>query len=311
MRKLIIGLDLGGTNIKIGLVSQLGRVLKKKSLATANFRNKDQLITALVNSVKQLISEEKLKLNNILGLGMGLPGPIDSKRGVVYFFPNIPGWNNVPLKKIMESKLSLPTFIDNDVNLITLAEWKYGAGKGADNIICLTLGTGVGGGIIIEGELYRGSTLTAGEIGHIPINENGPLCNCGGRGCLERYVGNRYILQYARKRLKNKRLTLEELTQLAKNGNRIAIDIWQIAGRRIGIALTGLVNVLNPAKIVIGGGLSDAGRVLFSEIRKTLRKKAMPQQAKCVKVLKAKLGSNAGIIGASILLKDKLSHRLL
>jgi len=306
MRKFIVGLDLGGTNIKIGLVNQQGRILRKKALATTNFRDKNQLIAAFVNLVKQFILEEKLRKNNILGLGMGLPGPIDSKRGIVHFFPNIPGWNNVPLKRIMENRLNLPTFVDNDVNLITLAEWKYGAGRGVNNMVCLTLGTGVGGGIIIEGRLYRGSSLTAGEIGHIPINEDGPLCNCGGRGCLERYVGNRYILQYARKRLKNKRLTLEELTRLAKNGNHIAIDIWQITGRRIGVALAGLVNVLNPSRIVIGGGISDAGRVLFSEVSRTLKRRAMPQQAKCVKVLKAKLGSDAGIIGALILVKDKL-----
>jgi len=309
MRKFTVGIDLGGTNIKIGLISQQGRILKNKVLTTANFKNRYQLITTVVNSIKQFILEERLKANSILGLGMGLPGPVDSKRGVVYFFPNIPGWNNVPLKKIMEDKLKLPTFIDNDVNLITLAEWKYGAGRGTNNMVCLTLGTGVGGGIIAEGRLYRGENLIAGEIGHIPINEDGPVCNCGGRGCLERYVGNKYILQEARRRLKNKRLSLEELTRSAKRGHRSAINIWQSVGRHIGVALTGVVNLLNPSKIVIGGGVSEAGPVLFTEISKTLKKRAMPQQAKSVKVLKAKLGSNAGIIGALILVKDKLNYK--
>jgi glucokinase len=223
------------------------------------------------------------------------------------------------LKRLIEENVGIDTFVDNDVNLMTLGELHYGAGKDAKNMVCLTLGTGVGGGIVIDGKLYRGSTLTAGEIGHIPINEKGPKCSCGSAGCLERYVGNRHIITLALRKLSgNKKslilalvngnranITPEIISKAAKVDDRLAIEIWQEVGRHIGIALTGVVNFLNPEKIIIGGGVAAAGKVLFDSIRATVNERAMDVPKRGVKIVPAKLGNNAGLIGASILTKGE------
>jgi glucokinase len=199
--------------------------------------------------------------------------------------------------------LGLPVYLDNDANLMALAEFHRGAAKGAKNAVCLTLGTGVGGGIIIEKRLYRGSTFNAGELGHIPINENGSQCNCGGKACIETYVGNARILREAR-RIFKRRISLEDISALAKRKNKRAVKIWQDAGRRLGIALSGVVNSLNPDVIVIGGGVASAGAVLFQNIRLAIKQRAMHIQAKHVKVKAAKLGSDAGLIGAGLLVRE-------
>jgi glucokinase len=197
----------------------------------------------------------------------------------------------------------LPVFIDNDANLMCLAEHELGAAKGARNAVCLTLGTGVGGGLIIEGKLFRGSSFAAGEIGHMPINENGPDCNCGGMSCLESYIGNRRIAARVR-HVFGRDIPLEEVSRMAAAGNRKAAAIWEDAGVKLGLALTGVVNLLNPDRIVIGGGVANAGKVLFSKVVETILSRAMVVQAKEVRVFKAKLGNDAGMLGAAILVKQ-------
>jgi len=306
-KKFIIAIDLGGTNLKIALLDQRYKLKRKEVLNTQKFVKKDSLIQAIIDSINKIIENNKLNKTNILGVGLGLPGPIDIKRGIVHFFPNIPGWKEVELKNILERKLGLPVFLDNDANLMSLAESKLGAAKGLVNAVCLTLGTGVGGGIIIDGTLYRGLSFAAGEIGHIPINEKGPRCNCGGIGCLEAYIGNNRIIKEA-KRLFRRVVSLEELSQLAKKKNRRALRIWSEVGRHLGAALVGIVNFFNPEAIVIGGGVSGAGKILFDRVKETILSRAMSVQAKQVKVVKAKLGNDAGLIGAAILVKQGVKN---
>lgn len=305
-RKFIIGIDLGGTNLKIALLDLKYRIKNKKVLRTQEFIQKESLILAIIDSINKIIESNKLKKTSILGIGLGLPGPIDTRKGIVHFFPNIPGWKEVNLKGILEKRLRLPVFVDNDAKLMCLAEHKLGAAKGANNAVCLTLGTGVGGGIVINGGLYRGSSNAAGEIGHVPLNEKGPRCNCGGYGCLEAYIGNNRILAEGR-RLFKRDISLEELSSLAKKQNRKAKALWKTFAQRLGIALVGTVNLLNPDCIVIGGGVAEAGRLLFNNIRKVILKRAMSVQARQVKIFKAKLGNNAGLIGAAILVRESLS----
>ena len=181
MPKFVIGIDVGGTNIKLGIVNRQGTVIARSSLVTESFvHNRNKLIQALAAAVVCLISQAKLKKSSIIGIGIGLPGLIDPIKGIVQFLPNIPHWKNVPLKAILEKKLKIPTYLENDVNLITLGEWRFGAGRGVKNLVCVTLGTGVGGGLILNSQLYRGEGYVAGEVGHIPLNEKGPRCNCGG-----------------------------------------------------------------------------------------------------------------------------------
>ncbi|MBU1146780.1 MAG: ROK family protein [Candidatus Omnitrophica bacterium] len=286
--------------MKIGLVSQRGKVLARRELGTPFNAKRIELINILVGNIDYIVKGFRFNRRDIAGIGIGVPGPVDSKRGIVRYFPNIKGWENVPLKSILQRRLGLKVNLDNDVNAMTLAEHKFGAGKGATNLVCLTLGTGVGGGIILNGELYRGSTMVAGEIGHIPINEKGPRCNCRGYACIERYVGNRYILNRARK-IFGKGITLRRIDNLAKSGNKKAIGIWADVGRKLGVMLTGVVNLLNPDRVVIGGGVSKAGELIMRPLRMEIKSRAMKDPAAHVKIVRAKLGTDAGIIGASLL----------
>lgn len=306
-RQFIVGLDLGGTNLKIALLDLKYKIIDKNILSTQRFVKKEGLIWAIVYSVNKIIENNGLSRVNILGVGIGLPGPIDVKHGIVHFFPNIPGWKEVNLKGILKRRLELPIFLDNDAKLMALAEYKLGSAKGLKNVVCLTLGTGVGGGVVIDGKLYRGLDNASGEIGHIPIGEKGPRCNCGGIACLEAYIGNNRIIREA-KRLFKRRISLEELSKLAKNKNKKALRIWSKVATQLGIALAGVVNLLNPDGIVIGGGVANAGKILFDEVKKLIRRRAMSVQARHLKVFKAKLGSDAGLIGAAIFVKQEMAQ---
>ncbi|MDP1852645.1 MAG: ROK family protein [Candidatus Omnitrophota bacterium] len=295
----IIGIDLGGTNTKIGLLDNRLKIKDKIIFSTQKFRGKECLINALLFYIQNLLNKHKIRKEKVRGVGIGLPGPIDSQKGIVHYFPNIAGWKEVSLARIIRQKIHLPVLIDNDVNLITLAEFKLGAGKKSRNMVCLTLGTGVGGGIIVEGKLYRGSSLSAGEIGHIPVAADGPKCGCGAKGCLESYIGNSRILKKAKALFGA--IKLEELTQKARHGNREARKLWQEVGSYLGLCLSGIVNFFNPDCIVIGGGVAGAGSILFDAVEKVVIGRAMAPAKNIVKIVRAKLGQDAGIIGAALL----------
>ena len=313
-----LGIDIGATNVKVGLLGKNLEIVYKRIMDTSGFLSREELIDTLVKEITLL--KRKFE-NKIKGVGIGLPGLINPGKGLVYKLVNIPGWKDVYLKRILEKRIKLPVFIDNDVNVITLAEVTCGSAKGIKNVVCITLGTGVGGGLVIEGKLYRGTNFSAGEIGHIPLNEEGPLCNCGGKGCLERYVGNRYIIAMAVEKIKKaplptvipdlvendfSKITPEILSKACRRGDLMAKEIWQNIATHIGICLAGVVNLLNPQMIVIGGGVAGAGDILFHGIKKTIRERALDLPAKTVKIVAAKLKENAGIIGAAVLAKEGL-----
>jgi glucokinase len=319
MKKHIIGVDIGGTHTKVALLDLSGHIIHKTDFPTKNYK-KEELIEAVSLAVTGIAKKKKIQKRDILGLGIGLPGLVDFKKGLVFCLTNVPGWKNVALKKILESKIGLPVFVDNDVKVMAIGELRFGAGKGRKNIICLTLGTGVGGAVIINGDLYRGSSLVAGEIGHISINEDGPACNCGSSGCLEAYVGKEYFLNNARKKLRSASgaavmkmakgdislITPELLREAAIKGDRLSMEIWQEMGAHIGNALAGVVNLLNPQLIVIGGGMAGAGEILFGSIKKAVGEKSMRIPGRAVKIVRAKLGNDAALIGAAEIVKDRL-----
>jgi glucokinase len=300
-----IGIDLGGTNLKIAILDRKHRIVTKEVLSTKRFRKKDNLIQAICYCVNDILKKNSLNKQSVVGIGLGLPGPIDHKKGLVHFFPNIPGWREVSLKKILQKRLGLSVFLDNDAKLMALAEYRFGNAAKFKNVLCLTLGTGVGGGLIINGSLYRGQDNAAGEIGHVPLNESGTRCNCGGSACLETYIGNNRILALAKKAFK-RNISLEELSSLAKKKDRRAINLWLELGERLGVALAGIVNLLNLDAVVIGGGVANAGNILFDKVKQTLRNRAMNVQAKRIKVFKAKLANDAGLIGASLMVKENI-----
>ncbi|MFA4888433.1 MAG: ROK family protein [Candidatus Omnitrophota bacterium] len=307
--KYIIGIDLGGTNLKIALLDSQYKIKNKQILNTQGFKRQQDLVEAIVYSIRKVCADNKIRKGNLLGVGLGLPGPVDQAKGIAHFFPNIPGWKEVGLKAILERKTGLRVFLDNDAKLMGLAEKRLGSARNFRNALCLTLGTGVGGSIFIDGKLFRGGKNAAGEIGHLPINERGVRCNCGGRGCLEAYIGNNRIMQQARRVFKRK-ISLEELSIQARRKEKKAVAIWRKIGWHLGVALSAAVNLLNLDAIVIGGGVANAGEILFASTRKTINQRAMSVQAKHVLVFKAKLGSDAGLIGAAILVKEGVNENI-
>ncbi len=307
MSQVTVGVDIGGTNIKVGLVGSSGKIVARTVLKTESCsQNKNKLIKAVILAIEELLEEKRLNKKNVLGIGFGFPGLVNPEKGIVTFLPNISGWKNVPLKQIIAKETGVPVFIDNDVNLVTLAEWKFGAGKGKENLLCMTLGTGVGSGLILNGLLYRGEGFVAGELGHMPLNEKGPGCNCGGEACFERYVGNRYLMARAGKIFKNKNIQLPDVFALAEHGNVRAVQFWEETATHIGNAFVGVVNLLNPSLIIVGGGVSNNYKYLGPTINKIIKKRAMKVQAGMVKIVRAKLGDDAGIIGAQVLVKDSI-----
>lgn len=303
MSKYIIGIDVGGTNLKVAVFSSRYKMIHKEILGTQRFARREDLIQALVDSVERAIAHTKLKKKDVAGVGIGLPGLIDEKTGLVHFLPNIPGWKEVPLKRILEKKLRVPVELDNDAKLMALAEYRLGSARGFTNVLCVTLGTGVGGGTILNGSFYRGRDNAAGEIGHVPINEKGPVCNCGGQACLEAYIGNNRIVRKAA-RIFKRRISLEELSAKAEKKDRRATKIWAEVGEQLGVALSGAVNLLNLDVVVIGGGVANAGLILFSRVRNTILARSMKVQGKRVKIVHAALGNDAGLIGAAVLVEE-------
>lgn len=313
MKSYAVGIDLGGTNIKAGLVDSIGKIVLKKSIETCAEQGYKRVIERMAGLVLELV---RTMGEEVKGVGIGTPGLVDAERGVVIELPNLKGWTNVPVCGEIRKLTGYRCFLGNDANNMAFGESTVGAAKGKRNIVCITLGTGVGGGIIIDGKVYQGSTGVAGEVGHTIIDMNGPECNCGGRGCLERYVGNKYISEYAVKVVKKfrgkskivdaaggdvNRITPEAVYRAAKAGDMTAKKILRDIGRLIGIGLVSVVNILNPEMVVIGGGVANAGELLFRGVRDGLMERGMKGIVKSVRVVKAKLGNDAGIIGSAML----------
>ena len=308
----VIGVDIGGTFVKAGVIRDRSVLLEEKWETVRS--GSEGMERALVESVRRLA---RLYGRPVRGVGIGVPGLVDYPSGVVRSCANLKGWTRVPLKNRLTRRLRLPVAVGNDVQAMTLAEWKYGAGRGTRNLVCMTLGTGVGGGLILNGVLYRGRGGPAGEIGHLWVQRNGIACPCGGQGCLERYVGNQDILRHVRKQLREgvrsrlraltlgnpERLTPELIDRACEQGDVFARRVWAEAGEQIGLVLANVINLLNPERIVIGGGLALAGCWIFDPMRRTVRKRTMRGLA-AVPIVPARLGPRAGMIGASLFLGE-------
>ena len=308
MHPTAIGIDFGGTTVKCGLVE--GKKVKARvpPLPTREFRDHDALLAAIREAINKLRALD----SKIAAIGAGLPGIIDSIQGRVYQLSNVPGWEDVPLTALLEEWTGLPAAIDNDANAMAYAEWLFGAGEGGNNVVCVTLGTGVGGGLILDGKLYRGSRLGAGEIGQMMIDPNGPAGEYGNHGALEKYVGNRQIAERAQALYHDYGLTKswEEcsplaLEQSARSGDVIAEKVWEEIGFAIGITLCNIVWLLNPDRIVIGGGVAKAGEFVFGPIRRVIEERTMKVFHQGLTIVPAQLGTDAGIIGSAALGLEK------
>jgi glucokinase len=315
-KKYKIGVDVGGTNVKVALVDKSGSIVYSDTVPTRAEMGYEYTIQNIITAIQNLMKESKTAKESIEGIGFGFPGQIDCDNGIVRLAPNIPGWVDIPIADIVSQEFGIPVKVDNDVRCAALAELNFGAGKGTQNLICITVGTGIGSGLIINGKLVRGASNAAGEIGHIKLQmENGPICGCGDRGCLEAFASGPAIVamaeEYIRggkstkyRELANPDITPYIVAEAAKQGDVVARQIFETIGTYIGIGLSSVVNLLNPEKIVIGGGVADAGDLLFVPIKETLKKRAMPIQGDAVEVVHAELGNTAGVIGASLLIEN-------
>lgn len=288
--KYIIGVDLGGTNTKVGLVTLKGKIVKKTEIKTEKKKGSDFIINNILNSVK------KVKKGHVLGIGIGSPGPLDYKKGTITRTVNLP-FKNIPLRKIVHDKFNLPTYLDNDANCFTLGECLFGAAKGHENVVGLTLGTGIGGGIVINKRLYHGRG-NAAELGHMTIDFRGPKSRCGNNGCIETHAAARGIL--SRSKGLNVDSTLD-VYKLALNGNKKAQKVFFEIGEFLGIAITNLIYTFDPDIIVLGGKISESWRYFSKSMSKTLKKRYF---GKPCKVVKTKLGREAGILGAAALVLE-------
>ena len=315
-KKYKIGVDVGGTNVKVALVDKTGSIVYSDTVPTRAEMGYEYTISNIIKAIQDLMKESKVLKEAIEGIGFGFPGQIDCDNGIVRLAPNIPGWVNIPIAEIVSKEFGIPVKVDNDVRCAALAELNYGAGKGAKNMICITVGTGIGSGIIMNGKLVRGASNAAGELGHIKLQmEGGPICGCGDTGCLEAFASGPAIValaeEYIRggkstkyRELANPDITPYIVAEAAKQGDVVAKKIFEIVGGYIGIGLASVVNLLNPEKVVIGGGVADAGDLLFNPIKKTLSERTMPIQGAAVEIVHAELGNTAGVIGASLLIEN-------
>lgn len=311
-----IGIDVGGTNVKIALVDENGKIIYSNSVPTYAKMGYEYTVNNIKQAIKDLMKETNTDSKTIEGIGFDFPGQVDYKTGVVKLAPNIPGWVNVPIAQMIEDEFHIPTRIDNDVRCAALGEMKFGAGQGCENFVCITVGTGIGSGLVVNGKLVRGASNAAGEIGHIKLQmKDGPICGCGDTGCLEAFASGPSIVAMAQDYIKGGKSTKfrelagvdNEITpyivaKAAEEGDPVAKRIFEIVGEYIGIGLTSVINLLNPEKVIIGGGVAEAGDLLLNPIRKTIKERAMVVAGSAVEIVPAQLGNSAGVIGASMLI---------
>jgi glucokinase len=304
-----IGIDFGGTTIKSALVEEGKIIHRGEVIDTLRSGDSNAITEALLGRIADLRQVRP----DAVAIGVGLPGMIDSVNGIVHRLSNVPGWIDIPLRDLLIRRTGLHAAIENDANSMAYAEWKYGAARDGKNVVCVTLGTGVGGGLILNGQLYRGSFFGAGEIGQMSIDYQGRVGNYGNRGAIEKYVGNVQIAKRAQQFYENtgKLLAIEHCTPAAleaaaHSGDTVAKQLWAQIGMEIGAALANIVWLLNPDTIVIGGGVAKAGDLLFEPIRTAIRSVTMPTFYEELKILPAALGNDAGVIGCAAIALDSL-----
>ncbi len=315
-KRCFIGVDLGGTDIKYGVVAEKGEVLHKGSLSAQVNLGREAILQNINRAVEKSLAYADKRRIRITGIGVGSPGTVNLQTGRIEgSCPNLPQMVNVNLKEWLSNHFTFPVCVDNDANVMALAEFKFGAAKGYKDALCLTLGTGIGGGIILEGRLFHGSNFAGAEFGHMSICHNGRKCNCGGIGCLEMYASAPAMVRDAKRLLRRSRksvmrrlvrgdldrLTTKVIFQAEKEGDALASTIISQACAYLGAGIASAVNLLNPEVVVIGGGVSKGGQSFIRRIEKEVKRRAFPSATKGLKVVKAKLGNDAGFIGAAIL----------
>jgi glucokinase len=319
--RFVLGIDIGGTNLVVGSVAEDGStVVATASEPTQSEAGATDVLDRLVSLAERAIAATRREAPgaDILGIGVGAPGPLDTKRGIVLLTPNL-GWVNMPLRQIIHDRLGLPAALDNDANCAVLGEWWVGAARGARHAIGITIGTGIGGGLILDGRLYHGASDVAGEIGHTTIDTEGRRCKCGNYGCLEAYASGPNIALRAVEELQAgaesrlralvnddlSKITAQTVYQAAADGDELALEVVNDTAKFLGVGIGNLLNVFNPEVVVVCGGVTLAGAHLFEPLRREVARRAFKPAVAACRIVPGELAGTAGVYGAAKVFLDQ------
>jgi glucokinase len=306
-------IDMGGTNIKLGIIDDAGEIIVKKSIPTQPEMGSQNILNRIEENIRKTLKENDFSLEDIEGIGVCCPGPMDPEKGIIFDMPNVPGWKDFPILDEMQKRFpGVKILVDNDANAAALGEWWIDCNRESSNLVFYTLGTGVGGGLILDGKLFHGSTGVAAELGHVTILPDGPFCGCGNRGCLEALASGTAIVRSAENMLKkfpesllakSEELTPEIIYNAAKQGDKLSKIIYNRIGIYLGIAIAGIINILNPDTVVLGGGIAAAHEFFLPALKDEVKERAFESHHQTAEIKISSLGSYAGLIGAAALIK--------
>jgi glucokinase len=309
----VLAIDIGGTKLAAGIVDTEGRILARGEAPTLAAEGFEPVLGRIARLGRDLLSRPEVGDVSVHRIGVGCAGPVDLKAGIVFNPPNLPGWTRVPLTDRLQRELNLPVVLENDANAAALGEFRYGAGRGARSIVYMTVSTGIGGGIILDGRIWHGLKDAAGEVGHMTVCPDGPLCGCGNRGCLEAMSSGTSIARRAREVVATGRqtglgdiptLTSADVVRLAQAGDVAAREVWDSAVGFLGIGVAAVITILAPERVVIGGGVTKAGEFLFQPLREEAHRRVKLVPVESVPIVPAALGPDVGILGAAAVALD-------
>jgi len=319
---LVLGIDLGGTKILTAVTNAQGKILSRDHSITPAKEGQQAVVGSILESVGRALDQAHIVAADLAAIGLGAPGLSNPETGILFTSPNLPGWKDVPLRNIIEKELGRKAFLINDANAAAVGELYFGAGRGANNFVYITVSTGIGGGIIIDGKIYTGSIGTAGELGHMVIDDEGPQCNCGNRGCWETLASGTALAREARHSIGEgvatsllkyadgniEKINAEDIHEAAQSGDKLANELIARTAYYLGVGLANLINIFNPEVIVIGGGLSNIGDMLLEPAFKEAGRRAFKQSYQSVRFSRAELGRNSGVLGAAAYALEKLNE---
>ncbi|NMM62945.1 ROK family protein [Clostridium sp. P21] len=304
--KYVIGVDLGGTKICGAVASFSGEMISKYTMPTRAEEGEEAVLERIITVIEKAIYESKVDEKEIVSIGIGSPGPLDAKKGKIITTPNLP-FKNFNIVKPVKNKFNIPVYLDNDANAAAIGEYIFGAGKGTDNMIFVTVSTGIGGGAILNGKIYRGNTCNALEIGHMTIEKNGPRCNCGNYGCAEALASGTAIAKFAKEAVEKgektslsnfEKITAYEVFKEAEKGDLVAQNILNQALNYLGICISNIITSFDPEMVIIGGGVSKGGSIVFDKVKEVVEQRCFKAMWENTKIVPAVLGTDAGVMGA-------------
>lgn len=319
-----LGIDLGGTNIKASVFDEEFQKLGEYRASTCVEEGTDSVLERMAQAIEQVLKEAGIHAGQVRCMGMGIPGLLDREKGISFFSPNFPGWENVPVAEWFQRRFHIPVFIDNDVRMNLYGEWRFGAGVGCKNLVLLTLGTGLGSGVVMDGRVLYGATGSAGEVGHMNIvAQGGRPCRCGSSGCLGRYVSALGLIRTAKEKLSQnpgsllwswtqgdlEQLTAKMISDAYDQNDKIAVESLQETGQVLGLGIVNMINLYNPELVIIGGGMCAAGERLLGPAREVIGRRALKLSREACTLVTAQLGDGAGMLGAAVYAAEQWKER--